>query len=119
LKPPVNRPGASSCLSDCSGRLPPVGQGNPQWESTVGLAWSHNREQTVLMVIAVLDDAGRDVTSDSIYEFIAQRTIDLGPLPPGTSVIHPGFSGGSIAWKGRWSHGRQQGNPSIAAAVPA
>jgi hypothetical protein len=37
------------------------------------------------MVIAVLDDAGRDVTSDSIDEFIAQRSIDLGPLPPGTS----------------------------------
>lgn len=52
----------------------------------MGLAWSDNREQTVLMVIAVLDDAGRDVTSDSIYEFIAQRTIDLGPLAPGTSV---------------------------------
>jgi hypothetical protein len=37
----------------------------------------------VLMVIAVLDDAGRDVTSDSIYEYIGQRAIDLGPLPPG------------------------------------
>lgn len=52
----------------------------------MGLAWSDDRERRVLMVIAVLDDAGRDVTSDSIYEFIAQRAIDLGPLPAGASV---------------------------------
>ena len=52
----------------------------------MGLAWSENREREILKVIAILDDAGRDVTSDSIYEFIAQRTIDLGPLPPGTSL---------------------------------
>lgn len=51
----------------------------------MGLAWSDHRGQTVLIVIAVLDDAGRDVTSDSIYEFITQRTIDLGPLPAGVS----------------------------------
>jgi hypothetical protein len=51
----------------------------------MGLAWSENREREVLKVIAVLDDAGRDVTSDSIYEFITQRATDLGPLPPGAS----------------------------------
>ena len=52
----------------------------------MGLAWSDEREQTVLMAIAVLDDAGRDVTSDAIYEFITQRAIDLGPLPADASV---------------------------------
>jgi hypothetical protein len=52
----------------------------------VGLAWSDYREHTVLMAIAVLDDAGRDVTSDSIYEFITERKIDLGPLPASASI---------------------------------
>ncbi len=52
----------------------------------MGLAWSDHREQRVLMVIAVLDEAGQYVTSDSIYEFIVQNTIDLGPLPAGASV---------------------------------
>ena len=32
----------------------------------------------------------------------------------------PGIPGGSIAWKGRrWSHGRQQRNPPVPAALPA
>jgi hypothetical protein len=38
------------------------------------------------MVIAVLDDAGQDVTSDSIYKFITERKIDLGPLPASASI---------------------------------
>jgi hypothetical protein len=50
------------------------------------LTWSDHREQTVLMVIAVLDDAGQDVTSDSIYKFITERKIDLGPLPASASI---------------------------------
>jgi hypothetical protein len=38
---------------------------------------------------------------------------------PSGTLNHPGSCGGSITWKGRWSHGRQQGNPSLPAAVPA
>jgi hypothetical protein len=34
-------------------------------------------------------------------------------------LIHPGFPGGSIAWKAGWSHGRQQEHPPIPAALPA
>jgi hypothetical protein len=53
----------------------------------MGLAWSDDREPTVLLVIAALDQAGDDVTSDSVYEFIAKYpATDLGPLPAGTSV---------------------------------
>jgi hypothetical protein len=51
----------------------------------MGLAWNDHRERTILKVIAVLDDAGRDVTSDAICGFIGQRAIDLGPLPSGAS----------------------------------
>ncbi len=53
----------------------------------MGSGWSDARERTVLLVIAELDQAGDDVTSDSVYEFIAKYpTIDLGPLLAGTSV---------------------------------
>ena len=34
-------------------------------------------------------------------------------------VIHPGFPGGSIAWKAGWSHGTQQEHPPIPEALPA
>jgi hypothetical protein len=57
----------------------------------VGRAWSDHRERNVLKVIAVLDEAGQNVTSDSIHEFIVQKTIDLGPLPAGASI--PNASG--------------------------
>ena len=40
-------------------------------------------------------------------------------LAQGTCVIHPGFPGGSIAWKAGWSHGTQQEQPPLAEAVPA
>jgi hypothetical protein len=30
----------------------------------------------------------------------------------------PGSVGCSIAWKGRWSHGRQQRNPPVPEALP-
>jgi hypothetical protein len=50
------------------------------------LAWDDQREWTVLLVIDDLDEAGQHVTSDSIYEFVVQNTIDLGPLPAGASV---------------------------------
>jgi hypothetical protein len=36
-----------------------------------------------------------------------------------SSLIHPGFPGGSIAWKAGWSHGTQQEQPPLAEAVPA
>jgi hypothetical protein len=37
---------------------------------------------------------------------------------PGTLLNRPGSVGGSIAWKGRWSHGRQQRNPPVPEALP-
>ncbi len=53
----------------------------------MGSAWRDDRERIVLLVIDELDQAGHDVTSDSIYEFLAkQPAIDLGSLPTGTSV---------------------------------
>jgi hypothetical protein len=64
----------------------------------MGLAWSDHRERNVLMAIAVLDDAGRDVTSDSICGFIGQRAIDLGPLPPGASDFGLGTTKLQVLW---------------------
>jgi hypothetical protein len=37
----------------------------------------------------------------------------------GSLLNRPGIPGGSIAWKGRWSHGKQQRNPPVPAALPA
>jgi len=52
----------------------------------MGRAWSDDREYKVLLVIAALDDAGDDVSSNSIYDFIIKQGLGLGPLPAGMSV---------------------------------
>jgi hypothetical protein len=41
---------------------------------------------------------------------------DAGKPP---ALIHPGFPGGSIAWKAGWSHGRPQEFSPFAEALPA
>jgi hypothetical protein len=52
----------------------------------MGRSWSADRESTVLLVIADLDDAGHYVSSDSVYDFLTERGSDLGPLPAGMSI---------------------------------
>jgi hypothetical protein len=81
----------------------------------MGLAWSDHRERNVLMAIAVLDDAGRDVTSDSICEFIGQRAIDLGPLPPGASDFGLGATKVQVLWS---LEALQQEDPPFITARP-
>jgi hypothetical protein len=67
---------------------------------------------------APVSPTGRRTTADAEAKLRTLVASVEGASVPG-QLIRPGFAGGSIAWKGRWSHGRQQGNPSIAAAVPA
>jgi len=52
----------------------------------MGRAWSNDRESKVLVVIAALDDAGDDLSSNSIYDFIIKQGLGLGPAPAGMSV---------------------------------
>jgi hypothetical protein len=52
----------------------------------MGRSWSDERESKVLLVIAALDDAGHDVSSNSVYDFLSGQGLDLGPLPPGIPI---------------------------------
>jgi hypothetical protein len=52
----------------------------------MGRSWSDDRESKVLLVIAALDDAGHDVTSNSVYDFLTEQELDLGPLPAGMAI---------------------------------
>jgi hypothetical protein len=52
----------------------------------MGRSWSDDREYKVLLVIAALDDAGHDVSSNSVYDFLTEKGLDLGPLPAGMSI---------------------------------
>jgi len=52
----------------------------------MGRSWSDDREYKVLLVIAALDDAGHDVSSDSVYDLLTEQGLDLGPLPAGMSI---------------------------------
>jgi hypothetical protein len=52
----------------------------------MGRSWSDDREYKVLLVIAALDDDGYVVGSNSVYDFITEKGLDLGPLPAGMSI---------------------------------
>jgi hypothetical protein len=52
----------------------------------MGRSWSDDRESRVLLVIAALDDAGHDVSSNSVYDFLIGKGLELGPLPPGMPI---------------------------------